>query len=303
MASSLGSTDEHFMLLVDKVRDYAIFMLDPGGRVATWNKGAQRIKGYSAEEIVGQHFSEFYRREDVARGVCEDELETALREGRCEDFGWRVRKDGSQFWAHVVITALRDASGKHIGFAKVTRDMTDRAYRTFIEATNAISWTTDADGRPNADSPTWRSLTGQTEAAWRDGGFDVVHGTCILVVDDNPDAVALLSQLLANVGARAETAASADEALDKVRRMRPDVIVSDIGMPNVDGYELMRRVRALPSAEGGRTPAIAVTAYARSDDAARAFAAGFQRHVPKPIDPTEMVFAVANLAGLPLDGR
>jgi CheY-like chemotaxis protein len=127
-----------------------------------------------------------------------------------------------------------------------------------------------------------------------------LDGTCVLVVDDDEDALSLLSQLLANVGASTETATSAAEALEKVRRIRPDVIVSDIGMPNVDGYDLMRRVRRLPASEGGRTPAIAVTAYARPDDAERAFAAGFQRHVPKPIDPGEMVFAVANLAGLPL---
>ena len=172
---SLGSANEHFRLLVETVRDYAIFMLDPSGRVASWNEGARRIKGYTADEIVGQHFSKFYRPEDVERGVCQSELEAALRDGRYEDFGWRVRKDGSQFWANVVITPLRDVSGKHIGFAKITRDMTDRAYRTFIEATNAIVWTTDASGRPNADSPSWRLLTGQTESDWRATGFDAVH--------------------------------------------------------------------------------------------------------------------------------
>jgi PAS domain S-box-containing protein len=151
-------------------------MLDPEGRVATWNEGARRIKGYSAEEIVGQHFSKFYLREDVEQGYCERELAEALRFGRFEDYGWRVRKDGSQFWANVVITPLRDARGKHIGFAKVTRDMTDRAYRTFVEATHAIVWTTDATGAPNADSSTWRAFTGQSEAEWRAShSFDMVH--------------------------------------------------------------------------------------------------------------------------------
>src|SRR5438874_2665401 len=157
---TLGSSNEHFRLLVESVRDYAIFMLDPASRVATWNEGARRIKGYTADEIIGQHFSKFYRREDVERGVCEHELEEALRLGRFEDYGWRCRKDGSQFWANVIITPLYDEQRKHIGFGKVTRDMTDRAYRTFVEAAHAIVWTADAAGVPNADSPTWRAFTG-----------------------------------------------------------------------------------------------------------------------------------------------
>ncbi|HEY6462475.1 MAG TPA: PAS domain S-box protein, partial [Polyangiaceae bacterium] len=115
-----------FRLLVESVRDYAIFMLDPNGVVATWNTGAERIKGYRAEEIIGQHFSRFYPPEDVRAGKCEWELEGAERDGRFEDEGWRVRKDGSRFWANVVITALRDPAGKLVGFAKVTRDLTER---------------------------------------------------------------------------------------------------------------------------------------------------------------------------------
>ena len=117
---------EEFKILVDGVRDYAIFILDPSGRVTTWNAGAERIKGYTAEEIVGKHFSTFYPREDVAAGKCERELEMAAREGRFEDEGWRVRKDGSRFWANVVITPLRTPEGALIGFAKVTRDLTER---------------------------------------------------------------------------------------------------------------------------------------------------------------------------------
>src|SRR5690349_24418171 len=124
-------SDEHFRLLVESVKDYAIFLLDPGGFVMSWNEGARRIKGYAASEILGQHFSKFYPPQDIAAGKCEAELAVAMRDGRIEDFGWRLRKDGSQFWANVVITALHDRTGKHVGFAKVTRDMTDRAYRTF----------------------------------------------------------------------------------------------------------------------------------------------------------------------------
>jgi len=115
-----------YQLLVESVRDYAIFMLDPDGRVATWNSGAERIKGYTAGEIIGRHFSVFYPEERVAEGFPQYELEVARVVGRFEDEGWRVRKDGTRFWANVVITALHAEDGSLIGFAKVTRDLTER---------------------------------------------------------------------------------------------------------------------------------------------------------------------------------
>jgi PAS domain S-box-containing protein len=123
---ALTSSEERFRLLVESVVDYAIFILDPDGRVASWNAGAERIKGYTAEEILGRHFSIFYPPEVVARGWPERELEGARAEGRFEDEGWRVRKDGSRFWANVVITALYDRQGDLRGFAKVTRDLSAR---------------------------------------------------------------------------------------------------------------------------------------------------------------------------------
>jgi PAS domain S-box-containing protein len=117
---------EQYRLLVEGTRDYAILMLDTQGRIVSWNPGAQRIKGWTAEEIIGQHFSRFYPREAVERGWPDEELRRAAAEGRIEDEGWRVRKDGSMFWANVVITALRDENGILRGFGKVTRDMTER---------------------------------------------------------------------------------------------------------------------------------------------------------------------------------
>lgn len=119
-------TDAHFRLLVESVQDYAIFLLDPKGNVATWNNGARRIKGYAADEIIGHHFSMFYPLEDIAAGKPQWELEAAAQTGRVEDEGWRIRKDATRFWANVVITALRDKGGELIGYAKVTRDLTDR---------------------------------------------------------------------------------------------------------------------------------------------------------------------------------
>jgi PAS domain S-box-containing protein len=124
--SSLLQESEQFQRIVRDVKDYAIFLLDPQGYVVTWNTGAQEIKGYRAEEILGQHFSRFYPDEAIARGWPQYELEVAAREGRFEDEGWRLRKDGTKLWANVVITALKDAEGKLLGFAKITRDLTER---------------------------------------------------------------------------------------------------------------------------------------------------------------------------------
>jgi len=122
----LRRSEERFRLLVESVQDYAIFMLNPAGLVASWNVGAENIKGYRSDEIIGRHFSCFLSPEDVERREPERELEVAIQEGRFRDEGWRVRKDGSRFWATVVITALRDHQGKLIGFSKITRDLTER---------------------------------------------------------------------------------------------------------------------------------------------------------------------------------
>ncbi|MES2734594.1 MAG: PAS domain-containing sensor histidine kinase [Bacteroidota bacterium] len=121
-----NADEQLYKLLVNNVKDYAIFMLDPVGQVLTWNEGAQRIKGYSAEEIIGQHFSQFYPPQAQQEAFPQLELNVAIQVGRFEDEGWRVRKDGSLFWANVVITATYDETGSLIGFSKVTRDLTER---------------------------------------------------------------------------------------------------------------------------------------------------------------------------------
>ena len=121
-----SSTGSRFELLVQSVTDYAIYMLDLEGRVTSWNAGARRFKGYEADEIIGQHFSRFYTDEERNRGVPRIALETAEREGRFEAEGWRVRKDGTRFWANVVIDPIRDPTGALVGFAKITRDLTER---------------------------------------------------------------------------------------------------------------------------------------------------------------------------------
>ncbi len=190
-------SEEAYRLLLRNVRDYAIFLLDPRGRIATWNAGAEHIKGYRAEEIIGRHFSVFYPPEDVAAGKTELELQVAAAEGRFEDEGWRLRKDGSRFWANVVITALRDSEGRLRGFAKVTRDLSERkraedelrrlhaeleetvrrrtaelaeanaALRATLESIGDGVVSTDADGRVTFLNPVAQALTGWDDAQAR----------------------------------------------------------------------------------------------------------------------------------------
>src|SRR6478752_3693875 len=121
---------DHLRLLIESQPDYAIFLLDPSGHVVTWNDGAHRLKGYTAPEILGRHFSTYYPPEQVAAGLPQEILDTARTVGRHESEGWRVRKDGGRFWADVVITALRDEHGTLVGFGKVTRDLTSRQLAT-----------------------------------------------------------------------------------------------------------------------------------------------------------------------------
>jgi PAS domain S-box-containing protein len=167
--------EHRFQLVVGSIKDYAIFMLDPAGLVATWNAGARFIKGYAAEEVIGKPISIFYTPEDLALNKPEALLHTAVSEGRVEDEGWRVRKDGSRFWADVVITVVRDQEGRHEGFVKVTRDLTSRreAAERLRESEQSLSATlysigdavlaADARGRVTRINPVAERLTGWTE--------------------------------------------------------------------------------------------------------------------------------------------
>jgi diguanylate cyclase (GGDEF)-like protein/PAS domain S-box-containing protein len=151
--------DIGFRLLVDNFIDYAIFLLGPDGHVLSWNAGARHMKGYLEHEIIGQHFSRFYRREDIERGKPQQGLQTAFAEGRFEDEGWRVRKDGSSFWANVVIAAIHDEADRLLGFAKITRDMTERELameqikasegrlRAFMKHSPSLMFVKDLQGR------------------------------------------------------------------------------------------------------------------------------------------------------------
>jgi PAS domain S-box-containing protein len=162
-----------YRLLIESVQDYAIFVLDPRGHIATWNTGAQRIKGYNADEIIGQHFSTFYSAQDIADGKPARELIIAAEEGRVEDEGWRIRKDGTRFWANIIITALRDSQGRLTGFGKVTRDLTQRRaaeeelrrseerFRLLVESSDDYAiYMLDATGRVSSWNAGARKIKG-----------------------------------------------------------------------------------------------------------------------------------------------
>jgi len=530
---SLRQSEEHFRLLVEGVPDYAIFMLDANGYIITWNSGAERIKGYKAEEIKGRHFSTFYPRDAAEAGWPEHELQVATAEGRYEEEGWRLRKGGAKFWANVVITALRDERGNLRGFAKLTRDLSERKRAESLEALGAqreqlleaertarmeaqriarmkdeflatlshelrtplnaiLGWTqvlqlpeTDKRsesrlhglqviernaraqvqlvddlldqsrilaGRMRLDvqrvvlvdvvraaiestqpaaqakgvrlesvldprggvisgdpgrlqQVIWNLLSNAIKFTPKGGRVQVLlervnshiemsvsdtgvgiplsflphvfdrfsqrdstasrgygglglglsiskqltelhggtiqakspgegqgatftvqlplmvlqdepepvprehpthaaipdtlalpslEGIRVLVVDDEADASELISRVLTDHGALVTTANSAQEALAIVQSGPPDVLVSDVGMSGMDGYQLMRKIRA-GEPKSTRLPALALTAFARAEDRKRAMVAGYQSHLAKPFDVAELVLTIAAL--------
>jgi PAS domain S-box-containing protein len=202
----LRESEERFRLLVNSVKDYAIFMLDPTGHITTWNEGAQRIKGYSADEIIGKHFSIFYPPEVAAVGHPQHELEIAEKEGVYEEEGWRVRKDGSKFWANVVITAVRRADGSLAGFAKVTRDLTERrnAEERALESARQVA--AEETARAIAESNRARTETLQKLTA----ALSAAH-----TIPEITDVV--FTQGLREVGADAAALGVVDQSGEKIR--------------------------------------------------------------------------------------
>ena len=174
---ALRLNDQQLRSIVESVRDYAIYLLDSSGQVMTWNPGAERIKGYRADEIVGMHFSRFFTQEDIARGRPAEMMRLASARGRIEDEGWRIRKDGSRFWANSILTAIRDAAGEITGYAKVTRDFTDRKRAEeaiMLQLSNALLATMDVRKLLGAISATLREVIPHDSAtlALREPSYD-----------------------------------------------------------------------------------------------------------------------------------
>ena len=182
--------DARFRILVEAITDYAIFMLSPTGMVTSWNPGAQRAKGYAANEIIGEHFSRFYTEEDRNRGLPARALELAAREGKFENEGWRVRKDGTRFWAYVIIDPIRDSAGEILGFAKITRDLTERKaheenlrrseeqFRLLVQSvTDYAIYMLDKEGRVTSWNPGAQRIKGyRAERNHRTPLLAVLHG-------------------------------------------------------------------------------------------------------------------------------
>jgi PAS domain S-box-containing protein len=265
---SLERSPERFRLIVESIRDYAIFMLDPTGHIVSWNAGAERIKGYKADEIIGKHFSIFYDPAEVAAGKCERELELAARDGRFEDEGWRLRKGGSRFWASVILTALHDPTGRLVGFAKVTRDLTERmlaerARTRLARAEEAQRWlattlrsigdaviTTDGEGNVRLMNAAAESLLGVRLDAVRGSRL----GGALRIVD-------------------AKTRAPIENPVDRVLREGVTVSFGDGVLVRRDGTETPIADSAAPiREEGGAMQGVVVVvrdATAEKLDAAR----------------------------------
>jgi len=253
----LRQSEQRFALLVEAVEDYAIFMLDPDGRVASWNRGAQRIKGYESKEIIGQHFRVFYPQQlrDVRHP--ENELELARTRGVYEEEGWRIRKDGSSFWASVVITAVFDQDGNHVGFAKVTRDIDERrqmlldaenSARALATANNDLQAANARLAREAADQAQFLAVTAHELRS----PIGVLAGSAQLLLDHVDDLTA---------EERAELAQSITGSADRLQRLLRDLLTAarlearavHIDMDELDVGDLL--TRAVSGARAGNANA------------------------------------------------
>jgi PAS domain S-box-containing protein len=252
---------EGFRLMVESVTDCAIVQLDAQGHVLSWNAGAQIIDGYSAQEIVGQHFSRFYSTEDIERGAPQRDLDAAAARGRYETQGWRARKDGSTYRANIVLTSIHDEAGVLRGFARLTRDITEP-----VERPEPALQPRAPNGMPRCR---------------------------LLYLEDHPASVALVEQLIARcTDVLLLRAADVNLGIELARATRPDVILTNIDLPGISAIQLMKLLRADPATQN--TPILALSANAAPDGIAKALEAGFFHYLTKPLKPEPFMEALAH---------
>jgi PAS domain S-box-containing protein len=316
LVESLRRSEERLRLLVDGVDDAALYLLDPAGHVTSWNSGAQRIKGYTAAEIIGHEYACFFTPEDRARGLPARQLESARRHGQARDDGWRVRKDGTRFWAHTTLTALRDRDGQPLGFAKITRDRTDThrgealqdSRRQLDELLVSLSRELVRDGLPA--EPRLAQLAqlvdemlgasrGAAAAEARPAEAPPVaaadsappgQARRILVVDDNRDAADGVAMLLRRVGHSVRVAYDGRDALTSYDDFVPDTVLLDIGLPGMTGFEVAAGLRERQG--GRRLRLLAITGYGQDGDRQRSREAGFDGHLVKPVAVSALLTAL-----------
>lgn len=264
MIAADNTAQEGFRRMVESVTDCGIVQLDAQGQVLSWNAGAQIIDGYSAQEIVGQHFSRFYSAQDLELGLPQRDLDAAAAAGRCETQAWRARKDGSTYRASIILTAVRDQAGALRSFARLTRDVTD--------------------SKPIAE---------RTEPAVQPPPASGAARRRLLYVEDQPASLGLVEQSMArNTDVQLLHAASVDLGLALARSARPEVILLNIDLAGIDALQFMKLLRADPATQN--TPLLALGANAAPGAIKKALEAGFFHYLTKPLKPEPFVEALSD---------
>jgi PAS domain S-box-containing protein len=264
-----NTAQQGLRLMVESVTDCAIVQLDAHGQVLSWNAGAQIIEGYSAREILGQHFSRFYLHEDIERGVPQRDLDAAATTGRCETEGPWARKDGSTYRAKTVLTSFHDETGSLRGFARVTRGLSE-AQRLAAPPPVHVA------AKPALDKPA-----------------PALKRSRLLYVEDHPASLGLLEQLMARrTDVLLLRAANVNLGIDLARTERPDVILLNIDLPGTAAVEFMKRLRADPVTQN--TPILALGASAAPDTIVKALEAGFFHYLTKPMKAERFLEALGD---------
>jgi PAS domain S-box-containing protein len=260
--------------MVESVTDCGIAQLDAKGRVLSWNAGAQIIDGYSAQEIVGQHFSRFYSSEEVEHGVPQRDLDSAAASGRCETRRWRARDDGSTYCAKMVLQSFHDADGTLRGFARLTRDIKELTR--------------------DSSEPPQRSQPPPVEAAPRPAlrkPKPALRRSRVLFVQDHPASLGIVEQLVARrTDILLLCAANVDLAIEMAQAERPEVILLDLDLPGIDAIQFMNVLRANPATEN--TPILALSRDAEPAAMAKGLQAGFFHYLIKPMQPAPFLEAL-----------